>query len=300
MTWEYELIRLFLSICEHYREELILECQRLSLNDKPEFTDEEILTIFIYGVIRGMNTKKKIYRYAKDHLRQWFPSLPSYVAFVVRLNRIAEVFPPLIERLQTQYQLRHPGLGPGHVVDSFPVIMAVSPRCDEAKVAREVAGKGYCSTKDLYYHGLKIHILAAMRPDTMPFPVRIQVTSGSENDLTVFERDLSDRLPPGNLYADKIYGKGALVHSLPQEAGVNLLTPVKHKSKSLPLLFFDRLKSEIVSEHRQPIESLNNWLIEKTDIQNASKVRSRCGLFVQVFGRLAAALFMLVEGFSNS
>ena len=46
--------------------------------------------------------------------------------------------------------------------------------------------------------GLKIHILAAMRPDTMPFPVRIQVTSGSENDLTVFERDLSDCLPPGN------------------------------------------------------------------------------------------------------
>ncbi len=44
----------------------------------------------------------------------------------------------------------------------------------------------------------------------------------------------------------------------------------------------------------QPIESLFNWLIEKTDIQRASKVRSTKGLMVYVFGRIAAAYIFLI------
>ncbi len=49
-----------------------------------------------------------------------------------------------------------------------------------------------------------------------------------------------------------------------------------------------------VSKVRQPIESLFNWIHEKTNIQKASKVRSYKGLMVHIFGRLAAAMFMLV------
>jgi len=48
-----------------------------------------------------------------------------------------------------------------------------------------------------------------------------------------------------------------------------------------------------VSRVRQPIESLFNWIEEKTGIQVASKVRSTKGLMVHVFGRLAAALFLM-------
>lgn len=45
---------------------------------------------------------------------------------------------------------------------------------------------------------------------------------------------------------------------------------------------------------RQPIESLFNWINEKTGIERASKVRSAKGLIVHVFGKLAAAVYMLV------
>ena len=44
---------------------------------------------------------------------------------------------------------------------------------------------------------------------------------------------------------------------------------------------------------RQPIESLFNWIDEKTGIQCASKVRYYRGLLVHVFGRLAAAMLLL-------
>jgi hypothetical protein len=52
----------------------------------------------------------------------------------------------------------------------------------------------------------------------------------------------------------------------------------------------DDLFSTAVSSVRQPIESFFNWLIEKTDIQNASKVRSTKGAILHTFGAIAAAL----------
>ncbi|MBF0300334.1 MAG: transposase [Oligoflexia bacterium] len=60
---------------------------------------------------------------------------------------------------------------------------------------------------------------------------------------------------------------------------------------------FEKIDSAIISGIRQPIESLFNWLNEKTGIQNASKVRSSKGLLVHVFGKLAAALVMIIFNF---
>ena len=61
----------------------------------------------------------------------------------------------------------------------------------------------------------------------------------------------------------------------------------------------DRFLSKMVSQIRQPIESLFNWLEEKTKIQIASKIRSYDGLMVHVFGKIAVALFMLLERFCS-
>ncbi len=73
-----------------------------------------------------------------------------------------------------------------------------------------------------------------------------------------------------------------------------MLTPVKLVKGEPEVLrqrdrAFNDLYSKAVSAVRQPIESLFNWLIEKTDIQRASKVRSTNGLLVHVFGKIAAA-----------
>lgn len=78
-----------------------------------------------------------------------------------------------------------------------------------------------------------------------------------------------------------------------------MLTPIKAiKNQPDCLKKWDKayndLFSTAVSKVRQPIESLFNWLIEKTDIQKASKVRSTQGLLVYVFGRIAAAYMFLI------
>ncbi|PKP28430.1 MAG: transposase [Bacteroidetes bacterium HGW-Bacteroidetes-18] len=72
-----------------------------------------------------------------------------------------------------------------------------------------------------------------------------------------------------------------------------MLTPIKGiKGKSAVLkqrdFAYENLYSKAVSAIRQPIESFFNWINEKTQIQNTSKVRSFKGLIVHIFGKLTA------------
>jgi hypothetical protein len=46
--------------------------------------------------------------------------------------------------------------------------------------------------------------------------------------------------------------------------------------------------SRTVSSIRQPIEVLFAWMLEKSNIQKASKVRSTRGLAVHIFANIAA------------
>lgn len=92
-------------------------------------------------------------------------------------------------------------------------------------------------------------------------------------------------------YADKAYQVQA--QAIHQEQHITLLTPVK-KEKGLQVLeAAEQWLSTAISQVRQPIESLFNWINEKTGIQIASKVRSYQGLMVHVFGKLTAALFVM-------
>jgi hypothetical protein len=78
-----------------------------------------------------------------------------------------------------------------------------------------------------------------------------------------------------------------------------LLTPIKAvKGQAKEIQQWDKaandMYSRAVSSIRQPIESLFNWIIEKTDIQRASKVRSTKGLIIHIFGRISAAFIFLI------
>src|SRR4051795_3682990 len=50
----------------------------------PELTDVESLTIEIFGETLGLNSDASIWRYACDHLRDWFPGLGTEWNFVRR------------------------------------------------------------------------------------------------------------------------------------------------------------------------------------------------------------------------
>ena len=59
------------------------------------FTDEETITIYIFGVLKELKNVKAIYKFTKDFLNEWFPHLPSYEGFLFRLNKLNQIFPEL-------------------------------------------------------------------------------------------------------------------------------------------------------------------------------------------------------------
>jgi len=293
---EDKLIEIYFYICEKFEKNLKYCCQRYSNNDEPEFTDQEAMTIYLYTVHQEERFKcKQIHRFANEYLRSWFPKLPSYSAFNNRINRLSEAFTHLIKPLLTEFIPKD--CSSGHsLLDSMPIITCSGKRA--GKVAPELTDKGFCSTKGMYYYGVKLHALAYRRNGHLPFPEELLITLASENDLNVFKQAWSD-IENRTFFGDKIYHNVDFFSQIESSQNSAMLTPVKGiKGQSERVKQFDKAANDLfstaVSVVRQPIESLFNWLIEKTDFQRASKVRSTKGLIVHVFGRIAAAFIYLI------
>jgi len=291
-----KLTHIYLTICDLYVNELIYVSQRFSNNDEPEFTDQEVMTVFLFAINQEQRfTISQIYNFADNYLKSWFPKLPSYVAFVNRLNRLGEAFKFLCSlllcvQLPGNYRNDYSDL------DSMPIITCSGKRT--AKVAKEITDKGFRSTKGMFYYGLKLHALAFWQKGGLPFPEYFFVTPASENDLNIFKENWS-HIEGRTFWGDKIYHDDPFFKDLLLKKNSIMYTPVKGiKGQTDELKQRDRayndLFSKAVSAIRQPIESLFNWLIQKTDIQRASKVRSTKGLIVHVFGRIAAAFISLI------
>ena len=143
----------------------------------------------------------------------------------------------------------------------------------------------------MYYYGVKLHVVAVRCPGALPLPHLIGLTHAGVHDRTAYDEVKEQLADP--TFADKAYqleGKPIL-----EQEHSTLYTPVKKKKGQEFLDAADALLSTAISRVRQPIESLFHWSNEKTGIQVASKVRSYNGLMVHVFGKIAAALFLLCK-----
>ena len=291
-----KLIEIYFYICLRYEEDLKYCCERFSNNNQPDLTDQEIMTIYLFTIQEEQRFKlKQIHRFANEYLYSWFPNLGSYAAFNNRLNRLSEAFRHLVAPLISEFQPKDCCLDQS-LLDSMPIITCSGRRTP--KVATELVNKGVCSSKGMYYHGLKLHALAFRRVDKLPFPEQLLITPASFNDLSVFKEAWSD-ITNRCFWGDKIYHNKEFFDQLGAEKNSVMLTPVKAvKGQTDWEKQFnkaaDDLFSRAVSKVRQPIESFFNWLIEKTDFQKANKVRSTKGLLVHVFGKIAAAFINLI------
>jgi hypothetical protein len=286
---EQQLIQLYLWVCRVYDNCPALTAQRMSNNCRPSLTDQELMTVYLFGHLRGHFTQRRIYDYTAAHWREWFPDLPSYQAFNRRLNRLGAAFALLLQDSLAQ-AARHLGGGPDRLLDSLPVMLAKGSRGDAARVACGLAAKGYCASKRLYYHGVKLHLLARKRYRRLPVPESLVLTSAAVHDLTAFQQ----RLPVPRectLFGDKAYGDAQTRQAL-EARDVTLCTPEKRPLRQPD--WQPGLWSRFVSAMRQPLESCFNWLIQRAGIQDASKVRSTDGLLVHCYGKLTVCCFLLL------
>lgn len=294
---QLKLIQLYFYVCQVYEEELKWHCQRFTKNGlEPDFTDSELLTTYLFAV--GFEQRfqvKQIYRYIHDHWLSWFPALPAYPTYTVRLNRLVATFPVLIQRLLSEVAEFTAHSEIFTLADSMPIITCSNRR--RAKVARDLCNKGYNAVKKRHYFGVKLHTLAFLRDGGLPLPEYLLLSPASEHDLSA-QRVLLEQLVNRTIVGDKAFQDSKLDRAVGKNGSV-VLTPVAYQDIIAKTLrprtqAADDLYSAAVSSLRQPIESFFNWLIEKTDIQRASKVRSSNGLLVHVFGKIAAAFSALL------
>jgi len=121
-------------------------------------------------------------------------------------------------------------------------------------------------------------------------PALLHLSRASQHDLSAL-RELNPALGACVLFGDKAYADEE-TKTVFRARGTYLLTPYKRK-RNEPQTAAPALWSRFVSSFRQPLESLFGWLIQRTNIQNASKVRSTKGLLVHCYGKLAVACLLL-------
>jgi len=292
---ENQLIQLFVWVCQAYDKHPTLKYQRWSNNPTPPlFSDQEMVTIYLFGLLQGHFKQTAIHRYIATHWAAWFPQLPSYQAFNHRLNLLHEIWPVLLGELWCALGCPAAGAADGldQLLDSLPIMLAVRARSYHAQVACDQADQGYCESKKLWYYGLKLHLLGAKQYQHIPLPLSLCFTEASRHDLPLLKEQVFAPWP-GVLFGDKAYQDQSTEERLAAQ-GTALCTPDKKaQGQTVYPVGHSGLWSRFVSAMRQPIESFFNWLIAKTDIQNASKVRSSDGLQVHCYGKLTAAFYLL-------
>ena len=95
MDKETRIITLFCAVCHHYDNALVIQAQRCSNNFCPKFTDEEVITTYIWGIYNQKFEVKACYEFIKDYYGDWFPDLPSYQAYNNRICYLADAFKSL-------------------------------------------------------------------------------------------------------------------------------------------------------------------------------------------------------------
>lgn len=294
MNVEERLIYVYMQICELFPS-LAYEMERFSPNQAAlRFSDEEVLTVYLFGLLQRRFTVKEIHTYFGEHWSAWFPTMPKYEGLNHRLGRMAAVLPHLIEQLLPHLPtdaIVHEVL----MTDSMPIILARASRADTAKVAREIADKGYCATKKLYYHGIKLHTLVQRGQGCLPRLLHYEFSKASEHDVQSLRRS-TEELYNCSVYADKAY---FYHHKEEQckEHHTTICAIQPRVSGKASLRLFEQVRNTTISRIRQPIEAWFSWLQEKTHIEQASKVRSTKGLLIHAFGRIAAAIIALIADF---
>jgi IS5 family transposase len=160
-------------------------------------------------------------------------------------------------------------------------------------VAPELAGTGFCAAKQQHYRVVKLHLIAARRVKGLPLPEKIHLSAASQHALSAF-REMRPSLPVDcGLFADKAYFHDETQQECKERGRFLVASYKRHRHEpetSVPTLY-----NRFVSAIRQPLESLFGRIIQKTDLQDASRVRSTQGLKLHCYGKLAVACLLLTR-----
>jgi len=67
MAWQNQLITLYLTVCKHYQNGLWASVQRFSPDSDLSVSDEEVITLYLFGMMDKQRDIKSIYTQAQRY-----------------------------------------------------------------------------------------------------------------------------------------------------------------------------------------------------------------------------------------
>jgi hypothetical protein len=184
---------------------------------EPDLTDAEVLTLQIWGEMRGLASDAAIWRDATANLWGWFPRLGAEWNFVRRCGNLAGVQ----ERLLT---LLFGPSGDWNAFDGLPLPVCRNVRAGRDKRFAGEAAWSFCAAKNEMYYGFKAGMLMNSRDEIY------RVWLGPAN---VDEREMLAGIGTGMaglLFADTGLISPHLTRMLAGR-GVTLVTPLKRNMR---------------------------------------------------------------------
>ena len=257
-------------------DEILGEITREPLRKRgflPKLSDEEQITIEIIGEFLNLSDDKAIWRYFKQHWKDFFPALGSRSTFVRQSANLWYVKQIILQNLSGKLGAANNFV---HIVDGFPLPICRFCRANFCRLFKGEAAYGYCATKKETYYGFKGHLLIDSRG---------VITGFSLTPSNVDERDVVPELTDnikGWLIGDKGYIRPLLKDELEMKF-VYLETPLRNNMlDKRPPQFVKRLNRQ-----RRIVETVIGQLQDRFNIAS-SKARDLWHLTNRINRKLLA------------
>ena len=257
---------------------------RLSNNNNPKFTDDEIITINLVGQLSGQNSQSAWFKYVYKNYQDLFPQIcqrPQYVKRSFRLQKITCFIQ------QYLVHLTGANCGKEFIIDSFPLELCNMQRLKSSSQPFEYDGAsfGYCAAKKLHYYGFKCHLVTDLRG----IPVFLCVTSAHMSDLRAFEFVISEMFKhkivnSSTIYlGDKGYVGEDFRNNIEQLFDIKLVSMQRQYNKNLE----EHPINTLIKKSRKLIETSINLLAKELHA-NETKRRSIKGLSSSLIDKVTA------------
>ena len=249
--------------------------ERPAVGIAPKLSDAELATLAALQALLGFTSEARFIRWARTHLRPWFPSLPQRAGYNKRLRRSAGLLQHLIAALARDCPAWRDDVW---LVDSTPVECGRSRQTQQRSDLAGWAEYGYCASHSRWFWGLRLHLLAT--PAGLPVAFAL---AGAKADERAVCLDMIDRVGPRprapTLIADKGYRSAAFEAQLAQR-GVTLIRPAARTEPPRP-------GARFLAPLRQIIESIIGTLKGQLDLEH-HRGRTPAGVWARVLQRILA------------
>jgi Transposase DDE domain len=249
--------------------------ERPAVGIAPQLSDAELVTLAVIQALLGFTSEARFIRYARAHLRPWFPYLPDRSGYNKRLRRAVGLMRHITAALARACLSWHDDVW---LVDSTPVECGRSRETAKRSALAGWAEYGYCASHSRYFWGLRLHLITT--PSGLPIAFGLTGAKTDERDvclelITDTDTDLTGQI----LIADKGYRRATFETEL-NTTGITLIRPALRGEAPRPGQRFLR-------PLRQIIESVNQTLKAQLDLERHGG-RTKPGVCARVLQRILA------------